>query len=82
MCNKQINDNEEEEPTELNAMQEAKEYMKGLCLHETIIANHDINVSALCPKVVTEEVIELADKTVDEAKDIATATFIHENNKQ
>jgi len=56
---------------ELLSFKEVKEYMKSLCLHEVIINSEDANVSVMCPKVVTDEAIMAADKTVDEVKVVA-----------
>jgi len=71
---------EDEKTPELTSFKEAKEYMKGLCIHEVIVNSEDVNVSALCPKVATEEVMVNADKTVDEAKKVAI-TLSHESDK-
>ena len=45
--------------------------MKRLCLHEVLVNSEDMDGSGLCPKVVGEEVLDGADKTVDEVKGVA-----------
>lgn len=55
--------------------------MKRLCLHEVLVNSDEVDGSALCPKVVGEEVLEGAEVAVVEVREVAGVLITESQNR-